>query len=78
MARESLHGDKTVREITTEYQMQPTQISTWKRQASEGLVEVFWNKVKKAVNKKGAIKDLHAMISQLAVENNFLSQRLKQ
>ena len=38
---------------------------------------VFSNKVKKAENKDGENKNLHAKIFQLAVENDFLSQGLK-
>ena len=58
-------------------QLHPTQVSTWKRQAIEGMAGVFSDKVKKAENKDGEIKDLHAKIGQLAVENDFLSQGLK-
>jgi len=52
-------------------------VSTWKRQAIEGMAGVFSDKVKKSDNKEGEIKELHAKISQLAVENDFLSQGLK-
>ena len=52
--------------------MYPKQVSTWKRQAIEGMAGVFSDKVKKA-----EIKELHAKIGQLAVENDFLSQGLK-
>jgi len=41
------------------------------------LAGVFLAKVKKVENKDGEIKDLHAKIGQLAVENDFLSQGLK-
>ena len=51
----------------------PTQVSTWKRQAIEGIAHVFSDKVKKAGDKDGEIKELHAKIGQLAVENDFLS-----
>ncbi len=44
-----------------------TQVSTWKRQAIEGMAGVFSDKVKKAENKDGEIKDLHAKIGQLAL-----------
>jgi transposase len=37
----------------------------------------FSDKVKKAETKDGEIKELHAKIGQLAVENVFLSQGLK-
>ena len=65
VALEALRGDKTVQEIAA------------KRQAIEGMAGVFSDKVKKAENKDGEIKELHAKIGQLAVENDFLSQGLK-
>ena len=46
-------------------------------QAIEGMAGVFSDKIKKAESKDGEIKDLHAKIGQLAVENDFLSQGLK-
>ena len=46
-------------------------MSTWKRQAIEGMANAFSDQVKKAENKDGEIKELHAKIGQLAVENDF-------
>ncbi|MEQ3726274.1 MAG: IS3 family transposase [Tateyamaria sp.] len=77
VALEALRGDKTVQEIAAKRQLHPTQVSTWKRQAIEGMAGVFSDKIKKAESKDGEIKDLHAKIGQLAVENDFLSQGLK-
>ncbi|MBT6585320.1 MAG: IS3 family transposase [Gammaproteobacteria bacterium] len=77
VALEALRGDKTVQEIAAKRQLHPTQVSTWKRQAIEGMASVFSDKVKKAENKEGEIKELHAKIGQLAVENDFLSQGAK-
>ena len=77
VALEALRGDKTVQEIAAKRQLHPTQVSTWKRQAIEGMAGVFSDKVKKAENREGEIKELHAKIGQLAVENDFLSQGLK-
>ena len=57
--------------------MYPTQMSTWKQQAIEGMAGVFSDKVKKAETKDGEIKELHAKIGQLAVENDLSSQGLK-
>ena len=62
VALEALRGDKTVQEIAAKRQLHPTQVSTWKRQAIEGMAGVFSDKVKKAENKDGEIKDLHAKI----------------
>ena len=59
VALEALRGDKTVQEIAAKRQLHPTQVSTWKRQAIEGMAGVFSDKVKKADNKDGEIKELH-------------------
>ena len=58
VALEALRGDKTVQEIAAKRQLHPTQVSTWKRQAIEGMAGVFSDKVKKAENKDGEIKEL--------------------
>ena len=71
VALEALRGDKTVQQIAAERQLHPTRVGAWKRQAIEGMAGVFSGKVKKAENKDGEIKELHARIGQLAVENDF-------
>ena len=53
VALELLRGDKAVYEIAAKQQLHQTQVSTWKRQAVEGLVGVFPDKVKKTGNKDG-------------------------
>lgn len=73
----ALRGDKTVQEIAAKRQLHSTQVSMWERQASESMAGVFSDKVKNAENKAHEIKELHANIIQLAVENDLLSQGLK-
>ena len=69
VALEALRGDKTVQEIAAKRQLLPMQVSPWTRQAIDGMAGVFSDKVKKSENKDGEIKELHAKIGQLAVEN---------
>ena len=45
VALEALRGDRTLQEIASKHQVHPNQVSTWKRQAIEGLGEVFSNGV---------------------------------
>jgi len=71
VALEALRGDKTVQKIAALAKMYPKQVSTWKRQAIEGMAGVFSDKVKKAEIKDSEIKELHAKIAQLAVQNDF-------
>ncbi len=77
VALEALRGDRTVQQIAAKHRLHPTQVTSWKRQAIDGLTGVFSDKVKKAENNEAEVKELHAKIGKLAVENGFLSQGLK-
>lgn len=43
VALEALRGDKTIQEIAARHEVHPHQVSTWKRQAVDGLSAVFSN-----------------------------------
>ncbi|MCY4560560.1 MAG: transposase [Chloroflexi bacterium] len=38
---EALPGERRLQEIASQYQVHPNQVGAWKRQAVEGLAEVF-------------------------------------
>ena len=40
VALEALRGDKTVQEIAAKHKVHPNQVSSWKRQAVDGLSEM--------------------------------------
>lgn len=75
MALEALRGDKTVQEIAAKHRIHPTQVTTWKRQAMDGLAGVFSNKARKVEDNEFEVKELHAKIGKLAVENDFFVTR---
>ncbi len=78
VALDALRGDQTVQEITTRYKVHPNQVSTWKRQAMDGLGAIFSNGVDKVrVDHESEIHGLHAKIGQLTVERDFLARGLK-
>ena len=61
VALEALRGDRTIQEIATRHKVHPNQVSTWKRQAMEGLGALFSNGAEKAhADHDGEIHDLHA------------------
>ena len=76
VALEALCGDKSMQEIAAKNQLHPNQVSTWKRQAIEGIAHVF-SGGKQRGSTEAEIKELHAKIAKLAVENDFLSEGLK-
>ena len=77
MALEALGGERTVQKIAAKHRLHPTQVTTWKRQAIDGLTGLFSDKVRRAEDNEAEVKELHAKIGKLAVENDFLSQGLK-
>lgn len=78
VALEALKGDKPIQEIAAKHKVHPNQVSTWKRQALDGLAQVFANGGERADRDHEAeLKELHAKIGQLTVERDFLSQGLK-
>jgi transposase len=78
VALEALRGDKTIQEIASKYKVHPNQVSTWKRQALDGLSEVFSNGAERTGRDHEAeVHDLHAKIGQLTVERDFLAGGLK-
>ena len=75
VALEALRGDRTIQEIATRHKVHPNQVSTWKRQAMEGLGAMFSNGADKArMDHDAEVHDLHAKIGQLTVERDFLAK----
>ncbi len=77
-ALEALRGDRTIQEIAARHKVHPNQVSAWKRQAMDGLNEVFSNGADPArQDHETEVHDLHAKIGELTVERDFLARGLK-
>ena len=77
VALEALRERDTVQAIATRYEVHPNQVSTWKRQAMEGLAEIF---SRPALQRDGEheakVRELHAKIGELTVERDFFLRGL--
>jgi transposase len=74
VALESLSGNETMSELASKYGVHPNQISTWKKQAREGIVDSFSGRKKRdGQDREAQIKELHAKIGELTVEKDFLA-----
>jgi transposase len=75
VALEALRGEQTLSELATRFDLHPNMIAQWKRQATEGMVEVFSSKsAQREEVGEAQIKDLHAKIGQLTIERDFLAK----
>ena len=73
VALEALKGEQTLVELAARFQVHPNQITEWKKQLLDRAPEIF-DKEKKS--EEPDVKELHAKIGQLAMENDFLSVAL--
>ena len=74
VALEALKGDQTIVELAERYQVHPNQITAWKKQLLDHASDVFSTGHKD--NQGPDVKELHAKVGQLSMENDFLSHAL--
>ena len=71
IALEAVKGDKTIREISSEYGVHSNQIMKWKKQLLEELPSIFSDKRAKTEKEKEDLEaELYRQIGQLKVEND--------
>src|SRR5258708_20985770 len=71
----ALSGEKTLAELSSEFGVHPTMISTWKQELMKRASELFarGNKAPAVDDAQKVIDDLHRKIGQLQVERDFLA-----
>jgi transposase len=75
VASEALRGELTTAQLAAKYGVHQTMISEWKRQAVDGVAEVFSGKTEaKEGIREGELEKLDAKIGQLVVERDFLAK----
>lgn len=74
VALEALKGEQTLAALATRFDVHPTMIGQWKRQAVESLAQVFSDgSAKREEVSEAQLKELHAKIGQLTIERDFLA-----
>ena len=73
----ALKGDRTMVELTAQFDVHANQITEWKKQLLDQAEGVFLTKAERLEAESGpSTKDLQAKIGQLTMENDFLEGAL--
>ena len=77
VAMAMIRGDKSVSQLSSLYQVHPTQIRQWEKAAKEGLAGLFADKRKKTdKDKDDLIDELYKIIGQRDTELAWLKKKL--
>ena len=76
MALAAIKGEKTLAELAEQFEVHVNQITQWKSQLQERASDVFATAAERSESTGPDVKELHAKIGQLAMENDFLATAL--
>ena len=78
VAIEAIKGQKTLNELAADYGVHPSQITQWKKQALDGLPELFSTREsRQAKSEEALIAKLYQEIGQLKVQADWLEKKSK-
>ncbi len=76
VALAAIKEEMTIAELSSKYEVHRTQIGKWRKQAIEGLVDIFKGKRDSSNKDKERLADeLYRQIGQLKVENEWLKKK---
>jgi len=76
VALAAIKGDKTLAELADQFDLHQNQIQDWKKQLLDQADIVFGSNLEHKTADEAQLKDLHAKIGELALENDFLAKAL--
>jgi putative transposase len=79
VALEASRGHQTISQIASQYQVHPTQVSTWKKQLLKGGPDVFKTTTTRQERQQAAREtDLYEQIGRLKMELEWLKKKAAQ
>ena len=81
VALAAIKEEKTMAQISSDFQVHPTQIGLWKKQAIDNLPELFKDKRKKekedSAGRQAELDNLYKIIGQRDAELDWLKKKLQ-
>ena len=78
VALAAIKGEKTISQIASLYEVHPTQVQAWKKQALSTLPEIFSDKRKKENQTQDQlINELYKTVGQRDIELEWLKKKLQ-
>ena len=77
----AIRGEKTASELSSQYEIHPTMLNTWKRQLLENVSTLFEtgkSAHQESSDAKAEVDELYRQIGKLKVERDFLAERSAQ
>jgi len=79
VALEAIKGVKTINQIAADYEIHPVQVSTWKKELSERLPEVFEKPTKRDLKREKREEErLERKVGQLTMEVDWLKKKCRE
>lgn len=76
VAMEALKEDKTIAQISSEYEINANLVTKWKKQLKENMSDVFIRKNEQEPDAQHQVDNLHKEIGRIQVENSWLKKKL--
>ena len=76
VALEAIKGEKTIAQISSEYEIHSNMITKWKKQLKENISDIFIRKNEQEPDVERKIDNLYKEIGRMQVENAWLKKNL--
>ena len=76
VALEAIKEDKTIAELSSEYEVHSAMITKWKKQLQENIADIFIRKNEQEPDDKQLIENLYKQIGKSQVEIDWLKKKL--
>jgi transposase len=76
VALEAIKGEKTIAEISSEYEVHSNMVTKWKKQLKDNMSDIFIRKNEQEPDAERKVDNLYKEIGRMQIENAWLKKKL--